>query len=301
VRLSSWPSFGKNAGFDLANQRGYFQDEGIDFDLITSYQQAALVPLSAGEVEVAQMLCSDALNAIEQGGELRVIGVRDAKFPVGTVSLATSNIRTPADYAGKRWGHNVGNSPEQKLLPTLAAQTGFDPTTVKLVHVDYPAQLGALIQGQIDFVSAWWGSGYPEMLLAARDQGVELRFIRWSDYGIDVYGECLVARVDWLDEHPDLAKAFLSSAVKGFLDSQSEPDAAVDAVIASNADQSEQREAIKLQVIQSMELVNDEYVDQHGLFSISGEKLSRTRDAILGMTTKVAIENTFTNEYLPGT
>jgi len=298
VALSSWPSYGKNSGFYLAMDRGYFSDNLVSFKLIDSFQDA-LLPLKTGEAEVAQVLCSEALTAIDQGARYHIIAIRDAIFPVGTISLPTSGIKSPSDYEGKIWGHSETFSPEKAILPALAKKTGFDPKTVRLIHIEFPARLPALLKGEVDFISAWWGSGYPPQLIAAYKQNVELNFIRWSDYGIDIYGECLVARNEWLETSPSTVRAFLTAATKGFEQAIADPDAAVKAVIAQNPNQAGQEEVIRLAWKQSQDLIYDEHTRNHGMFWIDKEKLSRTRSLILGEKLEKPIETTYLNDFIP--
>ena len=155
VRLSTWPSHGKNAGFYLAERRGYYSDQGLTFSFVTSFQHT-LIPLEAGDAEIAQVLCSDALKVINNGADYIIVGVRDAQFPVGTISLRELAIQTPEDYANRTWGHSAGFSPEMAVLPWIARQRGFDVDSVKVIHLDFPARLPALLRREVDFISAWW-------------------------------------------------------------------------------------------------------------------------------------------------
>lgn len=299
VGFLSWPSYGKNGGFYLAADRGYFHDRGLDFVPVNTYL-SALGEFTAGKAEIGQIQTSDALRAIEQGAPLRIIAVRDAVLPVVTVAFPRSGIRTPKDYAGKRWGLDASNRFEQDLMPILAERVGFNYASVKLIHADYPAQLQALIEGKVDFFAAGWGSNLPQILLTERQLGIELSVIRWSRYGIDVYGDCLVARDDWLGRHPGLAKAFLTASVRGFKDEMRDPTAAVAAVMKFNTDLASYREVIRLEVTQSLDLLYDTYSRTHGLFSISREKLLRTRNAALGGAAKAPIDRAYSNAYTPG-
>lgn len=298
VVLSSWPSYGKNSGFYLAIDRGYFEDEGIQLVIQDSFQNAMLL-LESGDAQLTQVLCSSALSAIEQGGDYRIVAIRDAIIPVGTISLKSEAIRTPADYEGKLWGHSESFSPELAILPALAERSSFDPDSVDIVHLEFPARLPALLNGDVDFISAWWGSGYPPQLLAARQQGIEIDFLRWSDFGIDAYGECLVARNDWLISSPVAAAGFFAAADRGFRDAIADPESAVNATIRLNPSQEDQKAVIALSWEQSEDLVYDSKSLVQKLFWIDANRLLETRRLILGDTSNSPIEETFTNEFLP--
>jgi NitT/TauT family transport system substrate-binding protein len=299
VRLVGWPWYGKNGGFYLAKARGYFERTHIGFAIRDAYQ-APLAVLTAGEAEVAQVSTAEALRAIERGASVEIIAVRDAVLPVVFVALPASGVRTPRDCAGKRWGVSDANWMEKALLQMLAARTGFDGRSVRLIHVDTEVQLTTLMERKIDFIAAWWGSSLPQMLLAEHKFGVDLTVMRWSQYGVDTYGDCLVARTGWLQEQPQMASAFLSAAIRGFKDAIADPAAAVAAITKLYPDLVQFRDVIRMQATQAADLLYDSYSRVHGLFSIDRAKLARTRDASLGPGARAPLERAYTNAYLPG-
>ena len=298
VHLVTFPSHGKNIGFDVALERGYFRDEGIEVTMSNAFENA-LAMLDGGRADIAQMLCVRAMQAMEQGARHRIIAVRDAVLPIGTISLPAAAINTPADYAGKRWGEGAEFGVERMAMRRLGELTGFDPAAVRLVNMEYRVRLPALLAGNIDFVSAWWASGYPAQLIAARREGVSLRFLRWSDYGLDGYGDCLVARQRWLDNDPRAARAFLAAAARGFHDAIADPAAAVALLVARDASQRQQAEVITLAWAQAQDLLFDDQSRRHGLFWIAEDKLARTRQLFLGSDTRVPIGDTYSNDFQP--
>jgi len=298
VRLAGWPWYGKNSPLSLAETQGDFDRRRIKFTLLETYQ-APLTVLAVGNAEIAQVSTADALRAVERGAPIRIIAVRDAVLPVVTVALPRSGIRTPKDYAGKRWGVSEANWLEEALMPILASRAGFDAGSIRRVHVDTEVQLTTLMQQKIDFIAAGWGSSLPQMVLAERKVGVELSVIKWSQHGIDVYGDCLAARTAWLEEHPGVARDFLAAAISGFKNATAHPALAVGAVLALNPDLTQFRDVIRLQTGQSADLLYDAYSRAHGLFSIDRVKLLYTRNASLGAGSRIPIERTYSNDYLP--
>jgi NitT/TauT family transport system substrate-binding protein len=297
IRFVSFPSFGKNSPIYLAKHRGYFASVGLAVEVVHSFQDAVL-PVAAKKAEIANVLCTEALEAIQQTRAYQIIAARDAMLPVGTLSLENSSIKSPTDYHGKLWGHSQGWSPEKAILPIIAKRTNLDPTSVRIIHLEFAARLPALITGEVHFISAWWGSGYPPLKIAAQKRGIDLRFIRWSDYDIDLYGNCLLARKDWLEAKPNAIKGFLNGLVRGFEEAIANPTAAIEAVIAQNPNQSSEREVLFLSWQQSTELVFDKYSRSQGMFAIEESKLARTRD-ILDIKNPLPIVQTYTNSYLP--
>lgn len=222
VRFATWPEYGKNAGLVYAQEQGFFEAYGLATQIIDGYQNSLLL-LESGDADVAQVLCSSAMAAILRGLPAKIVGARDQRNPIATVSLPALNIQSPADYRGFRWGHSAGFSPEQLMLDRLSREHHFSVEEIELVNLDYSARLPALLAGEVDFVSAWLGSGYPAQLAAATAAGIRLDLLKWGDFGVDSYGECFVARVNSDGYAPDWMDNWLAAAKEGFISSLTVP------------------------------------------------------------------------------
>jgi NitT/TauT family transport system substrate-binding protein len=297
VRLSSFPSFGKDSFFYLAVDASFYRDEGVDFTFKPTFV-GALPPVAVGRFEVGQDLCSEIIRAKVQGAPLRIIAARDALFPVGTVSLAASRIRTPTAYAKKRWATAAGANPEIAFMGELGKLAGFDPATITLQNIPFNARIPALLAGQSDFASAWYGSGYPQYASTLRKAGVPFDFVRWSDYGIDAYGQCLAAREDWLSTNADAARRFLRATLRGISAAIAEPSSAVRATIKLNPNANLDADVVAEQWKQAQELLYDAHAREHGLLTISGAKVARMVE-VNELGKSINIDRLYTNAYLP--
>lgn len=297
VRLSTWPSLGKNAGFYVAQSRGIYDDHKIEFSFIHS-RQSTVNPILTGDADVAQVLCSEAVRLINEGAPLLVVGARDASFPVGTVSLASSDVRSPSDYAGKRWGRSAGIDAELQTLNLLADLNSFDVNSVTSVHVEFPARIPALIRGDVDVVSAWWGSGFPIMQAAAHAQGVKLSFIKWSDFGIDLYGECFVVTSTFASANGELLRRFLEATKVGFEVAIAEPSSAVAAILSEVNQKYATKQLVEATLNQSSDLLFDKFTKRMGLFWIDTDKFKRTMATVPDIRLERPIEEYFSIDYL---
>jgi NitT/TauT family transport system substrate-binding protein len=296
VRLSTFPSYGKNSAFYVGIRRGYYRQAGIDFRVVPTFANQ-LTPLEARQVEIAQDLCSEVMRAIELGAPYVVIAKRDSIFPVGTFSLPRSRIRRPADYQGKRWGTSVGAAPEQYVLDTLGRKTGFDADSITIVNVPFQSRLAALVAGEVDFISGYYGSGYATFYLAAKAQGIDLDYIRWWPH-IRSYGQCLAARRDWLRRNGPAARAFLRATTRAFLYSLANPARAIDAAIALNPEEAQNRDVHLLGWRQARQIMWDSWSREHGLLSMSPRMIAATRAAAIP-NAKVPLSQVYTNAYIP--
>ena len=273
VRFATWPAPGKNAGIIFAQSSGLFEERGLESIVLEGYQNT-LVVLSAGEAEIAQVLCSSAVSAIGEGLRGRIIAARDQRNPIATVSLPRTNIERVSDFRGLSWGHSPGFSPERAILERLVSEANLEIEEVDFVNVDFPARLPSLLSGEIDFFSAWIGSGYPVVASAAAKVGQDLDVLRWEDFGVDIYGECYVARTDASGRVPSWVPQWLEAAREGHIYAIENPQE-VGAVVLGAL-----RDPIDPQVFwQSVSEANELLVGEGGMSTvllIDDDKMRRT-------------------------
>lgn len=94
VSVSIWPAI-------VADKKGFFGDEGLDFDLINSGSSArSLQQVAAGSAQIGSSSMVDSIRAIAGGANVKIFL---NSLAVGTHSLvAAKNIKSVRDLKGKR-------------------------------------------------------------------------------------------------------------------------------------------------------------------------------------------------------
>lgn len=280
VRFGTFPSYGKNAGLVWAKSASYFSKQDIDFSLVDSRVSTAVL-LEGRNVDIAQILCSSVGDLVSNGANLEIIAVRDQRNPIAIVSLDDAGIQSPDDLSNKRWGYSASFSPEQNIFREAGRRMGFDFNTIEKISLDFSLRLPSLLNGDVDFISAWIGSVLPIYQKAIDDSGRKIRVLRWEDFGIDIYGECFIARSDWLKENANLTERWLTAAEEGFQHVLDYPEDGIEAIIGYYGLEAGDPDVIRLAVHQSNELL--EHDGRQGIFSIERDKLHDTL-IMLGVT-----------------
>ena len=87
-----------------------------------------------------------------------------------------------------------------------------------------------LMQGQVDEVFGYINT----IRFAAKNMGVDadkqLRFLRYSDYGMNLYSNAIIVSRKMIAEHPEAVRGFLAALFKGINDFIKDPDAAIAAL-----------------------------------------------------------------------
>ena len=225
---------GPHAWFCLAQQRGYFEEAGLDIEFITGEGAAAVVPLVGHDGIDAGYGDINALAEIAACGPGPAPVAVFAMFnsvPFTIAVRADSRLRRAADLAGSRLcGHRQDAA--LKLFPTLADRAGFaaESATITASSLGLGQQVrDLLLPGQVDGVF-----GFVNTIIAAvTPLGVDparLRFIEFADTLPDLYANCLMVSRAWLERAPQQVQGLVTALNRGLVETLDDLDVAIDAV-----------------------------------------------------------------------
>jgi len=144
VSVTIWPAI-------VADKKGFFRDEGLDFDLISSGASTrSLQQVAAGSAPIGSSSMVDTLRAIGGGAKVKVFL---NSLAVGTHSLIGAKaIKSVADLKGKRVMTGGPGDITNLWWIAMARHYGLDPQKdVELLYSGATsARLGALMSGGID-------------------------------------------------------------------------------------------------------------------------------------------------------
>jgi len=147
-----WLPQAQFAGYYVALEKGYFQDEGFtDVEIVPS--GGDIVPqdaLAAGDVDFAIAWVPKVLGSIEGGADLTNIAQVFQTSGTTQVSFKSNPVPTVADFEGKRIG-SWGFGNEWEIFAAMAAE-GLDSTTVSITTQGF--DMSALLNGDVDAAQA---------------------------------------------------------------------------------------------------------------------------------------------------
>ncbi|MCS0500411.1 ABC transporter substrate-binding protein [Protaetiibacter mangrovi] len=240
-----WLPQAQFAGYYLAQEKGYFEEEGFDsVEIVPSggdiVPQDALV---AGDVDFAIAWVPKVLGTLEASGvELTDIAQVFQASGTTQVSWKDSGITSVADFEGKRIG-SWGFGNEWEIFAAMAAD-GLDSTSVSITTQDF--SMNALLDNDVDAAQAMTYNELAQLLETVNPATGELYTMDDLDviYYEDTEGAMLQDAI-WADtqrlEDPayaDAAVRFLKAIAKGWLYARDNPEDAASIVydIASNAE-----------------------------------------------------------------
>lgn len=241
-----WLPQAQFAGYYIAQEKGYFADEGFD-DVEIVPSGGDIVPqdaLVAGDVDFAVAWVPKVLGSIEASGvELTDIAQVFQASGTTQVSWKDSGITSVADFEGKRIG-SWGFGNEWEIFAAMAADD-LDSTTVSITTQDF--SMNALLDGDVDAAQAMTYNELAQVLETVNPATGELYtmddldVIYYEDTDGAMLQDALWADTQRLSDDPayaDAAVRFLKAVAKGWLYARDNPEDAASIVydIASNAE-----------------------------------------------------------------
>jgi NitT/TauT family transport system substrate-binding protein len=291
---------GQQSPFVLAADGGYFARAGVNVRIDRGYGSAdavAKVVSGAYDMAFADIGALIQVNAKQVGPHVvNVFQVYDVA-PMLVLSLKKSNIRTPADLAGKRLASPPGAS-SRVMFPLFAAANGLDPASVSWLDVTPQLREMMLVRGQTDATTALVTdlAGLEHLGITEGD----LNMMRYRDFGVALYGHCILTTSEFASKNPDTVRR----VVKGFADALkaaiADPAVAIAAIKKREPLIDDKVERGRLELVIDNAIVTDR-VRGDGLSAVDPERMKRTIEMV-AKTFNIPppdISSVYSPDYLP--
>ncbi|MBB5517118.1 ABC-type nitrate/sulfonate/bicarbonate transport system substrate-binding protein [Rubricella aquisinus] len=225
-----WTPNTNHVGLYVAQAKGWFDEAGLDVDILpyTDTSSGTLVSAGIAEFGILSAVGFHSQRAMD-ADMTAVMAVVQHETGRLVFNGEREDIQRPADLDGMTYA-GFGSAWEEALISTIIRNDGGTGTfdTVTLGTSAYEA----LANGSVDFtleVSTWEGVN---SVLLNRPQ----RAFRYADYGVpDQHTTFLGANGTWLEENPDRAAAFIQAAQRGYRFAAHNPQDAAEILIAETA------------------------------------------------------------------
>ncbi|HET7728227.1 MAG TPA: ABC transporter substrate-binding protein [Candidatus Limnocylindrales bacterium] len=229
MRLAlDWTPNTNHTGFFVARQRGWYEQQGVELDVLPYTGTTPEALIAAGQAECG-ISFHDALTFAVAAGVPAVSVMAILQHTGQEIAvLAASDIERPRELDGRTYaGFGYPNE-----VPTLRAVIRADGGRGEfdVVTLD-TAAYEALYAGRADFAIIFTAQEGVE----ARLRDIELRTFAFTDYGFpDFYQVVLACERGFLERDPDLARRFVDATARGFAFAAAEPDEAAAILVEQN-------------------------------------------------------------------
>ncbi|MGD6801425.1 ABC transporter substrate-binding protein [Rossellomorea aquimaris] len=288
-----WTPNTNHTGLYAAKENGYFEEEGLDVEIIMPGEAGADSIVASGQADFGVGYQEGVTQARVQDVPLVSIAAVIQHNTSGFASPADKNIESPKDFEGKTYG-GWGSPVEEAVMASIMGQENADVSEVDIVNMG-DSDFFTAVQRDIDF--AWIYYGWTGIEAELRNEDINMIYLTDYSEKLDYYTPVLTTNEDLIEEDPETVKAFLAAASKGYNFSIDNPEEAAQILIDAAPDLDE--ELVK----KSQEWLASRYTDDaprwgeqklevwknYADWMFENELLESELDA----------EQAFTNEFLP--
>ena len=226
----NWKYEGPQAWFFLAQDKGYFKEEGLDVEIDQGEGSAASIPKVASGAYQAGF---GDLNALIDLSSKRPADAPVAVFmiyntpPFTLVVKQDSPIRSPRDLEGKTVG-GPANDAALKLFPAYARLAKIDASKVNITNMAPNLREQMLVRGQVDAVFGFITTVTFSARAMGMDPAKDLRFIRYGDSGMDLYSNAVFFSRSFVKDNPKAVQGFVRALNRAIKDVIADPVAGVE-------------------------------------------------------------------------
>ncbi len=220
-----WTPNTNHTGLYVALEKGYFEEAGIDVEIVQPPEDGAEVLVASGEAQFGVSFQDTMAAAISGEDSLPITAVAALiqHNTSGIISRKGEGIHTPKGLEGKSYA--TWNSPiELAMMEHVVEADGGQFDKVELIPSTVTDEVTALNTKSVDAIwifYAWAG-------VKTQLEGVDTDYFAFKDIDevFDYYTPVIIANNSFLEEEPELAKAFLEAVKKGYEDAIKDPEEA---------------------------------------------------------------------------
>lgn len=247
-----WTPNTNHTGLYIAQEKGYFQDEGLEVEIIQPPEDGASALVAGGKAQFGVDFQDTIAPAFANDDPLPVTAVAALiqHNTSGIISRKGEGINSPKGMEGKTyatWDMEV----EKAMIQNVVEKDGGNYSNINMIPSNVTDEVTALRTKQVDAIWVYYAWGG----IATEVKNLPTDFFAFKDINpiFDYYTPVVIANNDFLFSHSDVAKSFLSALQKGYEDAIQNPQEAAEILCRAAP------ELDKELVLKSQEWLQDQY------------------------------------------
>lgn len=293
-----WTPNTNHTGLYVAQEKGYFADAGLEVEIVQPPEDGAEMLVGSGKAQFGVSFQDTLAPALVGDNAIPVTAVAALvqHNTSGILSRAGEGMDTPKGLEGHKyatWDLPV----EQAILKNVMTADGGDFSQVNLIPSTVTDEVSALKSQSVDAIWVFYAWGG----MACETAGLTTDYFAFKDINpvFDYYTPVIIGNNDYLAQHPDTAKAFLSALAKGYQYAIDNPEDAANILLTQCPELESNRDL----VIASQKYLAGQYVaDAPRWGAFDAQRWNAFYDWLNenNLVSPQIPENTgFTNDYLP--
>lgn len=297
-----WVINGTHAGYFVAKEKGFYKDVNLDVAISRGFGSGDTVKRVATGASDFGVADTGAVIAARANDDIpvRAVAMIYDRASLGLVYLKESGIKVPKDLEGRTLARTASGA-SVNMFPGFLKANDIDRSKMKELVVDGATYLPLLMSGQADAVIEQ-AINIGKFAREAKKHGKEAVAMRYSDFGIEAYGNALIVHPDKISKDPDVIRRMVEASLRGIAYALDNPEESIDILLRSNPEINRDGALDELAALKDTQTTDD--IKANGLGYIRKGRMEATRDTVTGalsLKRKVPMEEIYTDEFLPST
>ncbi|MGF1503761.1 MAG: ABC transporter substrate-binding protein [Anaerolineae bacterium] len=235
--MLDWVPNVNHTGIFVAQENGYFEQEGLQVEIVQPGEVYAEQAVTTGSVEFGISFQEQVSISRADGAPLVSIAAIVHEHTSGFAAPAGLDVESPADFEGLTYGA-FGSPFEEPTLSSLMQCAGADFSELAIVNVGFADPLTLLDEGRVDLAWIFFGT----QGIIAEQRGIELDIVMMNDYfGCipNYYTPLFITNDTLIAEQPETVRAFVHAIARGYEFAAANPEEAAQILAAETPETGE--------------------------------------------------------------
>ncbi|MGP4071768.1 ABC transporter substrate-binding protein [Piscibacillus sp. B03] len=227
-----WTPNTNHTGIYVAQDQGFFEEEGLDVEIIMPGEASADQLIASGKADFGISYQEGITEARIQDVPIVSIAAVIQHNTSGFASPEEKGITSPKDFEGKKYG-GWGAPLEEAVLSSLMQQEDADVNEVEIVNIG-DADFFTAVERDVDFT--WIYYGWTGIEAELRGQSINMVYLTDYSEKLDYYTPVIATGEEMIENNPETVQKFMNAAAKGYQFAIDNPEESADILIEAVPD-----------------------------------------------------------------
>ena len=210
-----WAPNTNHTGIYVADANGYFEEAGIKINIVQPPEDGAEILVASEKAQFGVSFQDSMLPALVGANALPIEAVAAIlqHNTSGIISRAGEGMDRPKGLEGKKYA-TWDLALEKATIKDVVEADGGDYDKIEMIPSTVTDEVSALQSKSVDAIWIFYGWAG----IATEVAGLDTDYFAFKDINeaLDFYTPVIIGNSQWMEEHAEVTKAFLSAVKKGY-------------------------------------------------------------------------------------
>ena len=297
-----WKFEGPSAPYFAAIDNGHFGAADLNVEISAGQGSLDAIPkVASGAFPMGFADINSLVKFLDQnpGAPVTAVMMVYDKPPFAVVGRKSLGVSEPKDLEGKVLGAPPPDGAWAQF-PAFATANSLDVDQITVEPVGFPTREPMLAEGNVAAVTGFSFSSFLNLVrLGVPEEDIST--ILMADYGLELYGNAIIANTDFAAANPEIVTGFLTAVAAGWKDAVADPGKAIESLVERNPAADAALEERRLQLAIDANVLTDA-VEANGMGAVDAARMAT---ALEQLAETYEFQNApdaslyFTDAYLP--